>query len=192
MSHVVRPAVRGVAAALALAVLAAACASEAPSAPAMNSATNASAALHAVDLGTCPQLAVGDDEAVAAHVYASGYQMYRWTGSSWFFTGPVATLSADPDGRSQLGRHYVGPTWVSNSGSGVVGRLAVSCTPDANAIPWLLLNAVSSRGPGIFEGTTHIQRINTVGGLPPAFAGDSIGQKELVPYTAEYVFYKAR
>jgi hypothetical protein len=61
----------------------------------------------------------------------------------------------------------------------------------ADAIPWLLLRAVSTEGPGIFERTTFIQRVNTMGGAAPATAPTQAGQEARVPYTAEYYFYRA-
>lgn len=143
-----------------------------------------------VDLGSCSNLAVAQPEQVSAHFYAIGTQNYMWMGSAWLFIGPEAELFADAGGNGKVGIHYAGPTWVSISGSGVVGRVADKCTPDANSIPWLLLSAVSSRGPGIFEGTTHIQRVNTVGGLAPTTPGTTYGDKVKVPYTAEYIFYR--
>jgi hypothetical protein len=45
-------------------------------------------------------------------------------------------------------------------------------------------------GPGIFDGTTLIQRIHTTGGLIPSAPGTTIGEVARVPYTAEYVFYR--
>lgn len=143
-----------------------------------------------VELGSCSNLAVARPERISAHLYAVGTQNYMWTGSAWLFIGPEAELFADANGHGKVAIHYAGPTWLSNSGSGVVGIVADRCTPDANAIPWLLLSAVSSRGPGIFEGTTHIQRVNTVGGLTPTTPGTTYGDKVKVPYTAEYIFYR--
>ncbi len=142
------------------------------------------------DLGSCTKLAVPSAATMSAHLYAIGTQNYMWNGTTWYFIGPSAELFANAAGNGNLGIHYAGPTWVSRSGSGVVGRVADKCTADANSIPWLLLTAVSSRGPGIFEGTTYIQRVNTVGGLAPTTPGTTYGQQVKVPYTAEYVFYR--
>jgi hypothetical protein len=64
------------------------------------------------------------------------------------------------------------------------------CTPDSNAIPWLLLSAVSSRGPGVFAGVGYIQRINTVGVKAPAEPGSNPDELLAVPCTAEYFFYR--
>jgi hypothetical protein len=128
---------------------------------------------------------------VAFHVYASGVQVYRWTGTNWAFVGPVANLFADHNYRGQVGTHYAGPTWESNSGSKVVARRLEGCSPDPSAIPWLLLETVSSDGPGIFNGVTYVQRVNTRGGLAPTTPGSFAGEEAKVPYTTEYYFYRA-
>jgi len=58
---------------------------------------------------------------------------------------------------------------------------------------WVRLSAVaeSTEGPGIFAGTTFIQRVNTVGGKAPSADGPFVGQVARVPYTADYFFYRA-
>ncbi len=124
-------------------------------------------------------------------MYAEGVQIYRWNGTSWIFVAPEALLFADADGNGVVGIHYGGPTWESNSGSKVVGMVLERCTPDPDAIPWLLLKAVSNEGPGPFQRVTFIQRVNTVGGLAPTDAGDFVGEEARVPYTTEYYFYRA-
>ena len=57
-------------------------------------------------------------------------------------------------------------------------------------IPWLLLRAASTEGPGIFNGVTYIQRLNTTGGLAPAEPGAFVGEVARVPSAADYVFYR--
>jgi hypothetical protein len=99
-------------------------------------------------------------------------------------------LFADGEERSTVGTHFGGPTWLSVSGSRVVGAVVDRCTPDASAIPWLLLDAVSAEGPGIFDRVTSIQRVNTVGGTVPLGAGSVTGEERSVPYTAEYLFFR--
>jgi hypothetical protein len=146
----------------------------------------------APDLGDCQDLRVPAGHKVAFRAYAEGVQVYRWTGTSWAFVGPEALLYAGAGGDGPVGIHYAGPTWESASGSTVVGTVLERCTPDADAIPWLLLGAVSSAGPGIFHRVTFIQRVNTVGGLAPADPGDFPGEVARVPYTADYYFYRAQ
>jgi hypothetical protein len=134
---------------------------------------------------------VPEGNKVAFSTYAEGVQIYRWTGTSWTLVGPDATLYADAEGNGLVGIHYAGPTWESNSGSRVVGRVLKRCTPDPTAIQWLLLEAVYSEGPGIFDRVTYIQRVNTAGGLAPSTPGAFTGDVVRVPYTTEYVFYRA-
>ena len=138
----------------------------------------------------CDRVRAPEGNKVAFHVFADGFQNYRWDGASWVFVEPVATLFADANFTGQVGTHYRGPVWESNSGSKVTGARLFGCSPDATAIPWLLLEADSTQGPGIFSAVTYIQRVNTTGGLAPAGPGSSIGETVQIPYTAEYYFYR--
>ena len=140
----------------------------------------------------CEQLAAPEGHEVANRVYAVGVQIYRWNGSSWAFVAPEAGLFASKNYRGAVGSHYGGPTWESVSGSMVasLATTAIPCTPDPTAIPWLRLTAVSNSGPGIFDGVTYIQRVNTVGGIRPTEPGTVVGQEARIPYTTEYYFYK--
>ncbi|HEU4787463.1 MAG TPA: DUF3455 domain-containing protein, partial [Gemmatimonadaceae bacterium] len=165
----------------------AACADSDRSAPTAPSFTSS---FTSVQLGTCTDLAASGQ--LTFHAYAAGVQIYRWSGTAWVFVAPRATLYADAQGSAVVGSHYVGPTWESVSGSTVVGAVAKRCTPNSNAIPWLLLDATSSAGPGVFDGVTQIQRVNTVGGIAPSTAGSIVGEIVEVPYTAEYFFYRGR
>lgn len=142
------------------------------------------------DLGACDSLRVSDGRQPVFHAYATGVQVYRWTGTSWSFVGPVAVLSADAGGKSVIGTHYSGPTWESVSGSKVVATVLRRCTADPGAIPWLLLGAVSSEGPGVFQRVAYIQRLDTVGGNAPSTPGSFVGEVREVPYTALYLFYR--
>jgi hypothetical protein len=70
--------------------------------------------------------------------------------------------------------------------------------PNTGAIDCLLLQTIGSKqgptGGKILSKTTFIQRLNTEGGSAPAsgcsFAGD-VGRQTLVPYSADYVFFRA-
>ena len=141
--------------------------------------------------GDCAKLRVEAGNKVAVHAYAVGVQVYRGNGTSWTFVGPEAVLYHGDENGEEFGTHYAGPTWESASGSTVVGAVLQRCTPDPDAIPWLLLKASSSEGPGIFDGMTFIQRVNTTGGTAPAGPGAFVGEEVEVPYTAEYYFYRA-
>ena len=138
----------------------------------------------------CDSVRVQAGNKLSFHTYALGVQVYRWNGMAWDFVAPIANLYADHNYRGKVGTHYAGPTWESNSGSNVVARRVAGCSVDATAIDWLLLEAVSTDGPGIFHSVTYIQRVNTVGGRAPSLPGLSIGEEARVPYTAEYFFYR--
>jgi FtsP/CotA-like multicopper oxidase with cupredoxin domain len=176
-------------AALAAAAVIAGCADEAMLSPDDQPEFGARFA-NAPDLGACQNLQAPATSKLALRVYAEGVQIYRWSGTSWTFVAPDAALYANAGGNGQVGTHYAGPTWESNSGSKVVGRVLDRCTPDPTAIAWLLLEATSSEGPGIFKRVTLIQRVNTVGGLAPVQPGSAIGEEARVAYTTEYFFYR--
>jgi hypothetical protein len=141
----------------------------------------------------CDSVQVEAGHRVSFHVYAIGVQIYTWNGTDWDLA-PDAKLYADAGYRGQVGIHYAGPHWESNSGSRVrAARVpGTGCTPDATAIPWLRLQTVYTEGHGIFSKTTFIQRVNTVGGLKPAAPGAYVGEEKIVPYTADYYFYRAQ
>ena len=162
-----------------------------PAASATFATVQGAAFSRAPDLTSCDSLQVQAGSRLATRLYARGVQIYRWNGTSWVFVAPSALLYADPEGRGQVGSHYAGPSWESMSGSKVVGTVLRRCTPDASAIPWLLLGSVSSDGPGIFHDTKFIQRVNTTGGLAPLEPGSVTGETTSVPYRAEYLFYRA-
>ena len=179
--------------ALAAMTLATACADDSPLGP-ESLAPAAHATGRDADLGRCDSLAAPAGSRLVFHVYAEGVQIYRWTGASWGFVGPSATLSSDAGGRSTVGTHYAGltgPVWESNSGGTVVGAVLKRCPGDAGAIPWLLLGATPDGGPGIFSRVAFIQRVNTAGGVAPAAAGTAVGEEAHVPYTTEYLSWRA-
>ena len=138
----------------------------------------------------CDRVRVPEGNRLHSRAYANGVQVYKWNGASWVLVEPVATLFANANYNGKVGTHYVGPTWESNSGSKVVGARLYGCSPDTNSIAWLLLEAVSTSGPGIYNSVTYIQRLNTKGGLAPAGPGSFVGETVQIPYTAEYYFYR--
>lgn len=133
------------------------------------------------------ELQVPKGNKFAFGAYAEGVQIYRWDGKSWVFVAPEAVLYHN---KHVVAIHYAGPTWESESGSKVVGAVLNRVTPDPDSIPWLLLEAASNEGPGIFNRVTYIQRVNTEGGKAPAGPGAFVGEVARVPYTADYLFYR--
>jgi Protein of unknown function (DUF3455) len=129
---------------------------------------------------------------IIALVHAKGDQVYTCKADTtgkrvWILKAPDATFENDT---GLKGKHYAGPTWKSSiDGSKVRGKIAAHAAPTSDAVPWLLLAAVSHEGNGIFSSATYIQRIHTTGGNAPAVDDAKEGDTLRVPYTADYVFY---
>lgn len=126
---------------------------------------------------------------------AKGVQVYECRArkdqpgaTEWAFVGPEADLF-DAQGR-RVGKHYAGPHWEANDGSKLVGSVkAKADAVNADSIPWLLLAARSVGSEGAFSKVAYIQRVNTLGGMPPTAEGCSaaaLGKTERVGYTADY------
>jgi len=127
--------------------------------------------------------------------HAVGVQIYTCNGSTWGPATPRADLYGD-NGKL-IATHFGGPSWQARDGSRTMAQRLDGETVDPTAIPWLLLKAVSpsagADGDRLAH-TTYIQRIAPPGGLAPA-AGScnagTAGERVEVPYTADYVFWKA-
>jgi len=126
--------------------------------------------------------------------HAEGVQIYECSAATlkWRLVAPRANLY--DDNGQLLGTHFGGPTWQARDGSQVKGQRVDGVTVDPDAIQWLLIKATPSAGPDgdRLARTTFIQRIATTGGLEPAAAECIPGAVEEIPYTADYVFWKAR
>jgi Protein of unknown function (DUF3455) len=126
---------------------------------------------------------------------ASGFQIYVCRPDAagkpaWTLKAPEAQL-LDEQG-NVIGKHFGGPTWQHNDGSQIVGKMAAKADPPSlGTIPWLLLTVTGSAGNGVLSGVTTIQRINTVGGMPPGSgcSDASLETEFKSKYTADYYFY---
>jgi len=141
-----------------------------------------------------PQLQPPAGEQLLLQVHAKGDQVYICKGDAvqfaWTLKAPDAQLF-DKDGKP-FGKHFAGPSWEANDGSRVTGKAVANVpSPDADSIPWLLVNIASHEGNGVLSRATSIQRLNTKGGKAPASGCDSehAGQEVRVPYSADYLFY---
>jgi hypothetical protein len=131
------------------------------------------------------------NERILLKVTGKGMQIYKCQNSQWVFEEPRAELF-NSQGKS-VGRHYEGPTWESVDGSKVVGEVEqLADAPSPKSVPWLLLKAKSTQGPGIFAGVSHIQRIDTSGGAAPSGGCDRshASQQAAVEYQATYLFFQ--
>jgi hypothetical protein len=123
-------------------------------------------------------------------IYACEAKPENPTAFAWTFKAPQAELF---NTRGEVvGSHFAGPTWQGQDGSSVVGAvIARADAPSKKAIPWLLLEAKSHAGSGAFSTITHIQRLDTKGGVAPKSGCDAphAGDEARVPYEAMYTFY---
>jgi hypothetical protein len=116
------------------------------------------------------------------------------------------------DNDDQVITHFLSPnpfdggapraTWQHSRDTSTVWGLAIESSSDPNfvapgAIPWLKLQVVGAQvgptGGRKLMATTYIQRLNTSGGVAPSTgcaASTDVGKKTLVPYTADYFFYR--
>jgi hypothetical protein len=110
----------------------------------------------------------------------------------WVFVGPRAGLKDRKD--NAVGTYYGPPaTWESIDGSKVTGaQVAVAPNGEGN-IPNQLVKANPAMGNGAMQGVTYIQRVATQGGVAPksACAKANEGEKQVVHYKADYIFYRA-
>lgn len=116
----------------------------------------------------------------------------------WQAREPAATLI---DAGNSVGRHYAALHWEAvdagtlvwehKDGSSVKARIVARIAGrGADDLPWLKFKVVAQIGNGLFYGVTHVQRINTVGGLLRGPC-DQPGVYRSVPYSADYVFWRA-
>jgi Protein of unknown function (DUF3455) len=141
-----------------------------------------------------PQLQPPANEQTFLRVHAKGDQVYTCKGDgaqfSWTLKAPDAQLF-DKDGKA-FGKHFAGPSWEANDGSRITGKaIANAPSPDADSIPWLLVNVISHEGSGVLSRATSVQRINTKGGKAPTSGCDAAhsGAEVRTSYSADYVFY---
>lgn len=138
------------------------------------------------------------------------------TGMAWKFQGPQATLYFSYRWMGgtllqQAATHYLSPnpgengnparaTWQSSSDSSSMWAKKIAESNDPahvapGAIPWFLLQTAGAQagptGGTMLAQTTYMQRIDTTGGVMPQGACPEPGAIQFVPYTADYVFYRA-
>ena len=110
----------------------------------------------------------------------------------WVFVGPKAALN-DRSGKT-VGSYYGPPaTWEAADGSKITGAQLAVAPAAAGSIPLQLVKANPAMGAGAMMGISHIQRVATKGGVAPtmACAVSNMGQRQVVAYQADYIFYKA-
>ena len=126
--------------------------------------------------------------------------------SVWKAFGPQATLF---DEEGQVMTHFLSPnpdqgwalnaTWQDSENTSAIWAGLAIPSSDSNyvapgAIPWLRLTVVGDEpgpnGGNRLTAATYIHRVNTIGGIAPTTPCNETERRELVPYEADYYFYR--
>ena len=112
--------------------------------------------------------------------------------TEWVFVGPEAVLK-DRAGK-QVGRYYGPPaTWEASDGSKLTATQLAVAPSGAGNLPYQLVQANPAMGSGALVGVSYIQRVALQGGVAPAdkpCTAATKGQKAMVKYQADYIFWK--
>ncbi len=153
------------------------------------------AAVSAPSLGLFSSIKAPTDREPVLQLSAQGVQIFRCekrdSGFVWVFRQPEAQL-ADASGKV-VGRHGANFSFEHNDGSRLVASVAsYDEAPNAADLRWLLLTT-RSYGKGAFDGITHVQRVNTRGGMPPPKCEPALSNQILrVDFSADFIFYRAK
>ena len=112
--------------------------------------------------------------------------------TEWVFVGPDAVLK-DRSGKN-VGRYYGPPaTWEANDGSKLTATQLAVAPSGAGNLPYQLVKANPATGAGALVDVSYIQRVALEGGVAPAdkpCTPANKGQKTMVKYQADYIFWK--
>lgn len=149
----------------------------------------------APSLGFFSRIKAPDTVEPVLRLQGRGVQVFRCEargpGYSWVFRLPEADL-VDASGKPVI-RHGANFSFEHVDGSRLLGSVVdFDDAPDANNLRWLLFSA-RSFGQGILTGVNYVQRVNTIGGMPPPRCEAGQQNRLLrVDFSAEFVFYKPR
>lgn len=165
------------------------------SAPPSTSTTPGRPAVASPELGFFSKIKAPSDHDPALKLAARGAQVFRCEKRDgqgvWTFRQPDAEL-LDETGKV-VGRHGANFSFEHTDGSRLLSTIAAyDDAPKPTDLRWLLLTT-KSFGKGAFEGVTHVQRVNTSGGMPPSTCDLAHAGRVLrVDFTSDFVFYRAR
>lgn len=146
-------------------------------------------------LGFFSKIKAPSTHAPVLQLAARGVQIFRCEkrdgGLLWVFRQPQAEL-LDATGK-MVGRHGANFSFEHDDGSRLVSTIVAYDEADKPTdLRWLLLTT-RSFGKGAFENVSHVQRVNTGGGMPPARCEASqLNQILRVDFTSDFVFYRPR
>ena len=139
--------------------------------------------------GAPPALRVAKNEVLTVEAFASGVQVYECGPSGEWRAKSTEAELVDREGR-KVGTLAAGPTWEARDGGKVTGALKAREPGRTRAdLDWALFAADSAPRGGLLGRTSSIQRMDTVGGAPPAVECVR-GREARAPYRATYYFYR--
>lgn len=146
-------------------------------------------------LGFFSKIKVPDDREAVLRLRARGVQVFRCEKRDgqgvWIFRQPDAELLDDAG--KPVGRHGANFSFEHVDGSRLVATIAAyDEAPKPTDLRWLLMTT-RSFGKGSFDGVTHVQRVNTAGGMPPERCDLAhAGRVQRIDFTSDFVFYRPR
>jgi hypothetical protein len=113
-------------------------------------------------------------------------------------TNPNGVLPEVPFGSATWQSSFdTSKVWAAVLHNNVVVAGTEPACPNTGSIPCLLLESIGSEhgptGGTTLSKTTFVQRLNTNGGSTPTdgcVTSDDVGRQKLVPYTADYFFFR--
>ena len=167
-----------------------------PAAPSAPATTGAAATTATPSLGFFSRIKAPDNTEPSLRLSGKGVQVFRCERQAggdwaWVFRLPEADL-ADDSGKV-VARHGANFSFEHVDGSRLVGSVAAyDEAPSAGNLRWLLMTT-RPFGQGVLSGVSHVQRVNTNGGMPPPRC-EANQQNQLlrVPFSADFVFYRPR
>jgi len=167
-----------------------------PPAPGSASTVPVTAAVPAPSLGFFSKIKAPSTHFPALQLASRGVQIFRCEKREadapvWVFRQPQADL-LDPGGKA-IGKHGANFSFEHDDGSRLVSTIAAyDEASKPTDLRWLLL-MTRSFGKGALENVTHVQRVNTSGGMPPARCENAqLNQLLRVDFTSDFVFYRPR
>ena len=149
----------------------------------------------APSLGFFSNIKAPADREPVLQLSARGVQVFRCEKRDgalvWIFRQPDAELLNDRGG--VVGRHGANFSFEHVDGSRLAATIAAhDDAPKPTDLKWLLLTT-RSYGKGAFEGVTHVQRVNTRGGMPPERCESAqVNQLLRVDFSADFIFYRPK
>ncbi|MBC8118862.1 MAG: DUF3455 domain-containing protein [Burkholderiaceae bacterium] len=157
--------------------------------------TSATAPVEAPSLGFFSKIKAPSTHQPTLQLASRGVQIFRCekrdNGAAWVFRQPQADL-LDSGGKT-VGKHGANFSFEHDDGSRLVSTIAAYDEASKSTdLRWLLLTT-RSFGKGALESVSHVQRVNTHGGMPPTRCEASqLNQLLRVDFTSDFVFYRPR